>query len=121
MNDRGEAELGWRFSKLVGCYSHKALTEIITNIREALVWLVLGGHGGHHEYEYQGNGIPNHCSEDNDRNSPNGKNLQRLISQVTTDDGVWIVENVIRRASEFAVCRYLRANLFTYFVLHDEN
>jgi hypothetical protein len=47
------------------------------------------------------------------------KYLADLISSVSTNDRVRIVQNIVRKAPEFGVCRQLGESVFKYFVLRD--
>jgi hypothetical protein len=42
--------------------------------------------------------------------------LKDQIAALSHEDRLWLVEQIVRRSSEFGVCKNLGANLFNYFV-----
>ena len=90
------------------------------DLKEALVWLFLGAHDWYH-----GNTIAAPSEPVTSRNacclhtSPGREKLylERTLVSLQREDRQWILEQILRRAPEFGVCRYLGANLFNYFVL----
>jgi hypothetical protein len=90
------------------------------DLKEALVWLFLGAHDWYHGKTIAPPSEPvtsrNACCL-NASTSREKLYLERTLISLPREDRQWILEQILRRAPEFGVCRYLGANLFNYFVL----
>jgi hypothetical protein len=90
------------------------------DLKEALVWLFLGAHDWYHGKTIARTSEPvtsrNACCLDI---SPGREKvyLERTLVSLQREDRQWILEQILHRAPEFGVCRYLGATLFNYFVL----
>jgi hypothetical protein len=42
-----------------------------------------------------------------------------MIESISREDRIWIVEQLVRRAPEFGVCRDLGANIYNYFIMQN--
>jgi len=92
------------------------------NKHEMLIWLFLGAHTWFHETEER-------IEDEEEVDSRFCCNMITIgfesefvneqMASITRDDRIWILEQIIRRASEFQICRDLGANLFNYFVVRD--
>jgi len=47
------------------------------------------------------------------------EHVRGLISRLSVQDRIWLVEQVVRHADEFGVCKDLGANLFNYLVVRE--
>jgi hypothetical protein len=114
------AEFGWWFSIGLSQYGlESAVEELIDKTyetkRDALMWLFLGAHDWLH-LSYP------HCYAEHQtrgccRGTPHGREkeyLTPMIESISQDDRVWIVEQLVRRAPEFGVCRDLGVNIYNY-------
>ena len=120
------AEFGSWYAIGLSQYGIKGVEALIDqsfkNTREMLVWLFLGAHNWFHETEKR--------KEDEDEVDSRhccdwmtigfeSEFVNERMSSISRDDRIWILEQIIRRASEFQSCRDLGANLFNYFVVRD--
>jgi hypothetical protein len=118
------AELGWGYA--FGLTQWPEVTQRFINASfkskcEALIWLFLGAHHSFHTAQVD------RCDSDETDNfcgitKSHGcerKFIMELISSVSPQDRIWIVQQTVRRAPQFGVCKELGANLFNYFVIHD--
>ena len=85
------------------------------------MWLFLGAHDWLH-LPY----IRCYYAEDQTRGCCRAptKNYEReyltpTIGAISREDRVWTVEQLVRRAPEFAVCRDLGANIYNYFIMRN--
>ena len=94
--------------------------------RCSLVWLFLGSHKSldlktsredviEHEISYD------HCCPVVTYVGFEREYLTNFVASTPRHDRIWAMEQIIRRAPEFGVCRNLGVNIFDYFVLHDLN
>ena len=91
--------------------------------KEALVWLFLGAHDwfdGRKTITPPSEPIISRHDYCAYTSSPCREKLylESTLVSLQREDRQWILEQILRRAPEFGVCRYLGANLFNYFVLN---
>jgi len=120
------AEFGSWYAIGLSQYGVKEVETLIDqsfkNTRESLVWLFLGAHNWFHETQ-------NRKEDDDEVHSRHccewgtiGFEIEWVSGRMTSmsmDDRIWILQQIVRRAPEFQVCRDLGANLFNYFVVRD--
>ena len=125
-----ESELGWWYSLGLCQYGPACVDSYIEqtfkNKRYSLVWLFLGSHKWlnlkasreeviEHERSY------GHCCPAVAYDGFEREYLANLVASTPRHDRIWAMEQIIRRAPEFGICRNLGINIFDYFVLHDLN
>jgi hypothetical protein len=118
------AELGWWFA--FGLTQWPEMTQRLINMSfknkyEALIWLFLGAHHWFHAIQldrWDSDGRDNFCCT-TESHGCERKFIMELISSASFQDRIWIVRQIVRRASQFGVCKELGANIFNYFVIHD--
>ena len=121
------SELGGWFAIGLSQYGPDCVASLIEQCfktkREALFWLFLGAHHWFHETQPRRedpefpDDVPNCC-----RNLPYGlerEYVSGLMESISRQDRIWLVEQLVRHASEFGRCRDLCANIFNYFVVRD--
>lgn len=120
------AELGSWYAIGLSRYEIKDVETLIDksfkNTREALVWLFLGAHSWFHEtgerMQDEDEVASRYCCSLTTTGFE-AEFLNERMGSISRGDRIWILEQIIRRASEFQSCRDLGANLFTYFVVRD--
>lgn len=125
-----ESELGWWYFLALWQYGPACVDSYIEQTfkskRCSLVWLFLGSHKSldlktsredviEHEISYD------HCCPVVTYVGFEREYLTNFVASTPRHDRIWAMEQIIRRAPEFGVCRNLGVNIFDYFVLHDLN
>jgi hypothetical protein len=119
------AELGYWYAIGLSHYGYEKVHALIDSTFDdkfdILIWLFLGAH---HWYRGAGTRQPDLEAEDDvccasiSEKHEEGY-IKELIGSISLSDRVWILQQIVRRAPEFGVCRDLATNLFNYFILHD--
>lgn len=120
------SELGWWFAIGLSQYGSKPIEKYIdqcfVNKRAALMWLLLGAHYWFHEsadrIEDEAASNWSICCPQ----VPDGLEIEYisgLVDATSPKDRIWVLQQIVRRAPEFGMCRDLGANLFNYFVVRD--
>jgi len=125
------SELGRLFSLGLSQYGPNAVEGTVEptfkSTRDCLLWLFLGAHHWFHvDHRIQPWNHPD-AEPDNKfccSQVPHGgetEYVKGLISRLSVEDRSWLVEQLIRHADEFGVCRDLGANIFNYLVVIELN
>jgi hypothetical protein len=99
------------------------ITRCFPDQRDALVWLFLGAHKGYRGpvipalFPLQTGKVYSCCTDSSSWFGPETPILGRALGSPEREDRQWILKEILYRAPEFGVCRYLGASLFTYFVI----
>ena len=117
-------ELGWWFAIGLSQYGLECVTSLIDQSfktkREALLWIFLGTHNWFQGTILQDENpkIPPACCRGNhayrEQIDVNG-----LLESISVADRRWILQQAIRRAPQFGICRNLASYLFIYLVIRD--
>jgi hypothetical protein len=125
-----ESELGWWYSLALWqygpAYVDTYIGQTFKNKRYSLVWLFLGSHKWLHLESTREEVIDHEISYDSCCPTVTYVGFEReylinLVASTPRHDRIWAMEQIIRRAPEFGVCRNLGFNIFEYFVLHNLN
>jgi hypothetical protein len=127
------SEFGWWYAIGLSQYGPACVQTLIEdtfeNKKTALLWLFLGAHCWFHDHdswplsrcrkdELAADGLNWVCCDPKSFHLEE-EYLKDQIAALSREDRVWLVEQIVRRASEFGVCKDLGANVFNYFVVRD--
>jgi hypothetical protein len=127
------SEFGWWYAIGLSQYGPACVQTLIDdtfeNKKTALLWLFLGAHCWFQEHdswplsrcrklELNADGLNLACCDPRSYQLEE-EYLNDQIAALSHEDRVWLVEQIVRRAGEFGVCKDLGANLFNYFVIRD--
>ena len=118
-------ELGWWYAIGLSQYGLECVASLIDQSfetkREALLWIFLSTHNW-----FQGTVLKDDENERTPISCCRGKHayheqvdVNGLLESMSVADRRWILQQAIRRAPQFGICRNLGSYLFTYFVVRD--
>ena len=88
--------------------------EFFASKREAVVWAVLGG-------TLPKRTLPCVCyCFDKSNTNYSSRKFEEMISEMDREDKIWMIQQIVRLASEFAQCCFVGKSLYENFVVGDE-
>jgi hypothetical protein len=121
-----KSELGRWYALGLYQYGPDSITNLIDksfrNKGEALLWLFLGAHGWFHEVYVETDPM---VFEDTvgcchfEEYGREQEYVKESVGSISQNDRIWLLEQIVQRAPEYGVCRYLGTYLFKCFVIRD--
>ena len=121
-----KSELGRWYALGLYQYGPGSITNLIDksfrNKGEALLWLFLGAHRWFHEVYVETDPMVFEDTVDCCHFVEYGREreyVKESVGSISQNDRIWLLEQIVQRAPEYGVCRYLGTYLFKYFVIRD--